>query len=125
MTKISDKRIAAALKEAQGVVADAADKLGVPRHTVERRIKAGGIVGRAFDEARETILDTAEAELGKAVSKGEPWAIRYFLDNRGADRGYGKRETLTVKAGIDLHAKIDESVGEEILERLKRGVADA
>lgn len=125
MAKISDKRIAEALKAAHGVVSDAADRLGIPRHAVERRIKASVIVGRAFDEARETILDTAEAELGKAVSKGAPWAIRYFLDNRGVDRGYGRRETLTVKAGIDLHAKIDESVGGEILERLKHGVADA
>lgn len=46
----------------------------------------------------DEITDLAEGKLIIALRAGEPWAVKYWLDNRGQQRGYGIRR-LAFKDG--------------------------
>ena len=120
MRKVSDKQMVEALRATHGEIGEAAARLGCHRHTISNRVKTSRAVREALEETREILLDKAETRLGEAIDRGEPWAIRYFLDNRGAARGYGRTPTVTVTGGVAVSPRLDESVGAEILERLQR-----
>lgn len=55
-----------------------------------------------FFEAREEVLDKAEAGLASAVSVGSPWAIRFALTHLGKNRGYGQ----TIKVETDAGSRV-------------------
>jgi hypothetical protein len=43
----------------------------------------------ALDSEREAICDVAENRLIEAINQGDAWAIRFFLNNKAKQRGYG------------------------------------
>lgn len=51
-------------------------------------------VAQAQGEAKGIRIDRAERKLDEAVNKGEPWAIRFFLERQARDRGYGPYQTV-------------------------------
>jgi len=69
--------------------------------------------------------DMAEGKLFEAIEAGEPWAIRFFLTKRGADRGYGSTarikhvgaiEKTVTKAHILESTKLNEKSLAELAE---------
>lgn len=86
--KYDTELILAAIEGSGGVTNAIAAKLGVHRWTVWNWLKDDEDLQRAVREEQERMLDTAESNLLKAVKKGDPWAIRYFLSRKGKHRGY-------------------------------------
>jgi hypothetical protein len=67
------------------IVSVACDKLGLSRNTVYRWRNEDADFRKEMDKAMqlgdETGNDLAHSKLLLAVQRGEPWAIRYWLDN--------------------------------------------
>lgn len=45
-----------------------------------------------IQELTDETTDIAEGKLLIAIREGKDWAVRYWLDNRAQERGYGQRK---------------------------------
>lgn len=89
-----------ALKEFQGIISFAADKLGVYRQSLSEFISNDNELSKLRDTLRHTLVekrkDIAEHNLDKFMNKMKEHprlcysATTYVLENTGKDRGYGK-----------------------------------
>lgn len=95
-----------ALREAKGYVSGAAELLEVTPSAVYKAIvrhkRLYELQQQLAEDRRLPVLDMSEAKLMEAVCAGKAWAIKYFLNNQGGDRGYGRKLALNGK----LEAKI-------------------
>ena len=80
--------IASALERSRGMITVAARLLKCSRQTIYNAIQTYPEVKTALDDARELLLDTAELKLLEAISKGQAWAICFYLKTQGRKRGY-------------------------------------
>ena len=96
---LSDDQIADALRRTAGIVAAAAEKLGVTRQAISKRVTQSEELQAVRDDARETILDLSESALVEAIKDREGWAVRLMLTTQGKDRGYVTRQERTGKRG--------------------------
>ena len=96
------KRILAAIPDSGGVITRIADKLGLDRTTIYRRIHANPEVMEAIVAEREKILDIAEEGILAAVYSGDVPTCQWYLTRKGRDRGYGDKTEVeaTVDAAI-------------------------
>jgi hypothetical protein len=85
-----------ALRETNGNISLAARRLKVERRAVQYAIQAHPTVKAAHDEAAAHISDVAEGHLVNAVLKGNLDQVRYWLENKARDRGYGRPQQLEV-----------------------------
>lgn len=83
--------VAEALRATRGNVAAAADRLGMTRTSLWHRIARSPLLQRVRDEARETVLDAAEAKLEELALRGEVAPLIFLLKTRGRSRGYVER----------------------------------
>jgi predicted transcriptional regulator len=87
-----------ALKLANGYKSLAAHLLGVTPSAVSKRIARNKSLKKLVDELvgdRDTnLVETAENKLMAAVKAGERWAVKYVLDNKGAERGFSRKLTI-------------------------------
>jgi hypothetical protein len=90
MAKATLAQCEAALRKHLGVIAHAAEELGLNRSTLWERVQKSERLQRAITEVEESTKDIAEGKLGAALRNGEAWAVRYYLTNKAKDRGYGK-----------------------------------
>jgi hypothetical protein len=97
MAKVTDAQIKQAITDADGVLSEVARALGVDRKTVYNRIERSDDLQAAIDQARETLTDVAEFELGKAIRSGNMTAIIFHLKGSpsGRKRGYSERTEIT------------------------------
>jgi hypothetical protein len=119
MPKRTDAQMVRAIRDARGLVAVAARKLQIDRQTIYNRMQKSDAVKDAVAEAREFVLDVAEAKLMQAVEAGEPYAICFTLKCLGKARGYveTQRHELTGKDGGPIETR--EMSDEELIERAK------
>ena len=89
--KVSEARLRATLKKHDGMQALTAKALGITRQTVHDRIQRNPALQQFIADLSVQIVDTAESQTAKKVRKGYWPAVRYVLDNKGQDRGYGAR----------------------------------
>jgi hypothetical protein len=88
------EEVARALTASHGLVSVAARQLGCSRLAVHRHIKRSALVRQALEDAREALLDLAEASLYRQVAAGEGWAVCFILKTLGRDRGYVERREI-------------------------------
>src|SRR4051794_13743667 len=74
-TKYTQEQVIRALQEAHGLATIAAQILGCDATVVGGYIGGYPDVRRAYEAAREAIIDRAEEKLNDAVERGEQWAI--------------------------------------------------
>jgi hypothetical protein len=86
------EQVATALRAEHGIKIDAARSLGCHRSTIDRYIKRYPEVREAFEEAREILIDRAEAQLTAAVDAGDWPAVRFTLVTLGKERGYAEHD---------------------------------
>ena len=91
--RYSPGKVAEALRQAAGIKAEAARRLGCTRATVDAYIKRHPEVREAWIDARETMVDLAQSKLHEAVERGEWPAVQYTLSTLGKDRGFTTRST--------------------------------
>jgi predicted transcriptional regulator len=93
------EQMATALKNNRGFVSAAARTLGCTPQTVRNYIKRYATVAIARDEAREEMLDVAEANLYKKITSGDTTAIIFTLKTVGKERGYIERQEVSGPRG--------------------------
>lgn len=104
------QQIIDAIVESHGKVTLAAKLLGYSRKHIYSLAKEYPEIQQALDDSRntfdESLLDTAESNLQKALEKNEVWATRYVLDKKGQSRGYVDRQEITGANGNELVIKV-------------------
>lgn len=71
------------------MVSLAARDLGISRQALHHRINTQPDLQNFIIDIGVQILDTAESQMAKKVRKGDGTTIRWLLDRKGRDRGYG------------------------------------
>lgn len=105
---------AAALMQTRGLRWRAAALLGASGNTLTGAIEKCPALGEVAAEARERMLDDAEAKLAdKAIDEGDGECLRYLLKTVGRDRGYGEKvqHDVTVSDGAEALAKLKAKLG--------------
>ena len=100
--RFTQSQVIAALQEAKGLRAYAAQRLDCSLRTVDAYIARHPKVAEAAQQERESVLDLAESRLYRAISNGEAWAICFFLKTQGKKRQYTERVQVTGENGTPL-----------------------
>lgn len=112
MRKRSKQQYIDAIIEANGLVTQAAKRLGVSHTAVLGMAERHPEVAEALRTAREKMLDVAESKLYQNIEANDNTAIIFYLKTQGKRRGYIERtETVT----IDI-ARLQEMTDEELEE---------
>lgn len=98
-SKYTIEEAATALRQTGGIVAQAAERLGVTRRGLWARIERNEKLQRVHQDCREHTLDVAESMLFEAIRNGEGWACQFYLKHRGHSRGYTTRVEQTGAGG--------------------------
>ena len=77
-----------AIQEKRGNLAAVGRKFGVSRQYISKRVKNSAKLRKAWDEARETMLDNAETELYEQALGGNTSALIFYMKTQGKRRGY-------------------------------------
>ena len=83
-------QVAETLRKSNGNMSLAARMLKVDRATIRWYIDNYAAVREVYTEAVQHVNDIAEGHLVNAVLKGELDQVRYWLENKARDRGYGR-----------------------------------
>lgn len=97
---LTAEKVIAALKAAHGNISLAGRQLGVERQAVQYYIQNFPTVKAAHDEAAAYVSDIAEGHLVKAVMSGQMEHVKYWLENKARDRGYGRAPAANPLDGI-------------------------
>lgn len=89
--KFSKQAVIEAINAACGVKTEAARLLGCHRHTITNYAKRHPEVAEALVDANDQLLDEAETALIDLVRERDFRAIRYVLNCKGRERGWGDR----------------------------------
>jgi hypothetical protein len=81
-------QIIAALEATQGLIYQAARKVGCHADTIYHRARSSPAIREALEEERSKLADMAESKLYAAALQGRPWAVMFVLRTLGKDRGY-------------------------------------
>jgi hypothetical protein len=87
---LSAEIVIATLRKTNGNMSLAARDLKVSRQAIKHYVDTYPTVKAAHDEAAAHISDIAEGHLVNAVLKGNLDQVRYWLENKARDRGYGR-----------------------------------
>jgi transposase-like protein len=126
---LTPEQIIKALIDMNGMISKAARSLGVSRSLIYWYMDQHPEIREAVDEAKQMMLDEAESQLHKAVKKGTPWAVQYYLKTQGKQRGYVDRQEITgadgeaiqIKAELkDLEGKTPKEIS-QMYQELSRG----
>lgn len=93
------------IREKRGNLSAVARELKVSRPTLYKYLESRTTVQDALEEARETMLDEAEAKLYEKVLNGDTAELIFFLKTRGKSRGYVERTEHTGADGDAIKIK--------------------
>lgn len=96
----TDEEIIEALQETKGIIYYAADLLGMTRSNLDNRIRKNEKLQEALIDAREGVIDLAEAKLFKKLDEDQWNAIEFVLRRLGKNRGYGDEQTINMNANL-------------------------
>jgi hypothetical protein len=96
---LTAEAVEAQLKKLRGNLAAVARHFGCSRVSVWQFVQRRPTLRQVAHDERETMKDTAESALHKAVLKGEPWAVKFYLTTQAKDRGYTTRTELAGAEG--------------------------
>jgi hypothetical protein len=105
--KFSRAELIRALRQAEGIQADAARLLGVERSTVCRRVQRDPGLRDLIEEIVEETLDAAESAIRKAIREGDLATSRWFLDRKAKLRGYGASMSVRL-SDRDIQELVEE-----------------
>ena len=89
ITSYTDEEIKDALVQGKGYITRAARILGCSPQTISKQIKASVVLQEIVFGQESWRLDFVESKLMQACSKGNISAIKYYLNAKGRERGYG------------------------------------
>lgn len=103
--RITAEQVIDALKKTNGNISLSARQLGVERQAVQYYVQNYPTVKAAHDEAAAYVSDIGEGHLVKAVINGNLEQVRYWLENKARDRGYGRAPQTN---GLDLNITAEQ-----------------
>jgi hypothetical protein len=92
--RVSEDAVIDALRAAQGIVTAAAQRLGMHRNTLHKRIQRSAKLQAVQDEANEITVDFAESRLLQHVRDGNIAANIFLLKCKGKKRGWVESYTI-------------------------------
>lgn len=113
--RLTKKIVREALITARGNISHAARVLGYARNTIYDFMKKNPELNLIVEDARETMVDTAESALSLAITKQQPWAISLILRTIGRSRGYVEKTENTLDISelnpliAEMKDKLDDS----------------
>jgi hypothetical protein len=107
--KFEREKIIDALRASKGMVYLAAKRLRCTPMTVYNYIQRYASVYEVKEAERGKMVDIAESKLYKAIINGEPWAIRFYLSTKGKDRGYTKRQELSLPEPVRMQRQYGDA----------------
>lgn len=99
---LKEHEIIDALKASHGIIAGAAQMLGVTGPCISLRLKRSKKLRDAHEEICERFTDFVESKLFEKIAAGDLKAIIFYLKCRARDRGYVEKHDLNVKAEIQI-----------------------
>lgn len=94
-TRLSAKKVLAAIPESGGIVSIIAKKLGVSWSTAKAAIDAYPEAQQAYADELERMLDLAESKLYDSINRGDTQDVKWFLSKKGKRRGYAEHIDIT------------------------------
>lgn len=88
--------------------ADTAKALGMSRPTLTKRMNDYPDLKEMMESAQESLIDTAESQLMKLIKLGHFPSIKFFLERKGRNRGYGQ----FVEVSGDVDSKSASAISE-------------
>lgn len=103
--KFTPDQVVMAIKDAGGVLSNAAADLGCETKTVYNYRDEFPEVAQAIEDARENhdceLLDKAERNISEALDAREAWATKYVLSTKGRSRGYTEKTEIEHSGGVN------------------------
>jgi hypothetical protein len=96
---LTDDRVLEAMQQMAGVREAAAQMLGVSRVTLWRYINANPQIHEAIREIDESTKDLAEAKVIELIKAADGQTVRWYLDRKAKDRGYGHTSEISGPKG--------------------------
>jgi hypothetical protein len=97
--KLTVERVIEALRVSAGIRAIAAEKLQVHRSAITRFIQNNPEIEDVEAEIVEELADVAEAKLLEGIKRGDFPNVKFYLENKARNRGYGRNLELTGAKG--------------------------
>ena len=116
--KLTVASVIEALRKSRGIARYAAQSLGVHRQTIANMSKRHPQIQAAMAEEREGLIDTAEAKLAEAISRGELPAIVFYLKTQAKGRGYYERHSAEM---VQLTPEMLDKMTDEQLRSIAAG----
>lgn len=88
-TTAKKEQMILALEKTLGVVGPASNKVRIHRNTHYRWYKSDPAYKARVDSVKDLALDFVESRMFKRISENSEVLIMYYLNNKGASRGYG------------------------------------
>ena len=107
MTKLSKKKVRLAIPNTFGVRSLIAEKCAVTRvalHYFLNKPKNSDLLDE-IELEKEFMKDVGENKLGAAMLRGEKWAVKFFLERKARDRGYGSKQEIELSGGVGIIAE--------------------
>ena len=105
--RISDETIAIALKDANGNLSLAAERLGCARQMLYHRIEKSDMLKEARSIAYESRCDMYESLLDQKAQSGDINAIKFYLATQGKRRGYTEKQEVEVNGGLTINIGVE------------------
>ena len=102
--KIKDAFIIA-LGETLGIKGKAAKQCGGDVRTIDHWRQDDPDFDQRCKLVEDVPLDFAESALFQQIAKGDTKAITFYLENKGASRGYSKRQSIDFNADVKVSGK--------------------
>ncbi len=107
MAKLSRKKVRSAIPNTFGIMSVIAKTCGVARsslHIFLNKPKNSDLL-KEIELEKENMKDVGENRLGAAMIRGEKWAVKFFLERRARDRGYGSKQEIQLSGGVGITAE--------------------
>lgn len=99
---VSEKALAAALRNHDGIKSFAASEVGITRQAMQARVDNSPKLQALLRDLDEEILDLGEGHVLKGVRTGDKDYVRMVMTQKGRKRGYGNKvETSLDEAQLE------------------------
>jgi hypothetical protein len=116
--KFTVDQVILALQEAKGMTTVAARILHCDLKTLEKMARDFPQVAEVKRQERESMLDTGELSLLRAVQNGEAWAVCFLLKTQGKMRGYIERAEISGPDGGAIGVEVSSLTDDQRAERI-------
>lgn len=119
---ISEAKVAAAIKRHDGNLSKAAAALKTSRQNISQRVKGSERLQAVVEGTQVFLLDTAEGNVAKALRAGDKEMTKFYLTQKGKNRGYGNNLQVAVD-DQQIQAIVKAYGGDGAIERYRAALA--